>query len=107
MFSMSMSLAFSYSIYFVFLCVCEYNIYESRIKHYTLRIEKREIYHLSFSIYHYLESMYGLHEHYIAPESKKSLWKEIRVFVFIFGIIFGGILVFSNFNLFLLYIKLI
>ena len=44
--------------------------------------------------------MYGLHEHYIAEEPKKSFRKEIRTFVLLFGFIFVGILVFTNLNLF-------
>jgi len=44
--------------------------------------------------------MYWLHEHYITEKPKKSFWKEIRTFVLLFGFIFVGILVFTNFNLF-------
>ncbi len=45
--------------------------------------------------------MYWLHEHYITPpEPKKSFWKEIRLFILFFWLIFVGLLVFSNFNLF-------
>ncbi len=44
--------------------------------------------------------MYGLHEHYIDWPSKNSLWKEIKVFVFLFASVFVGILLFTNFNLF-------
>jgi len=33
-------------------------------------------------------------------QPKRSLWKEIRIFVFLFASVFVGILLFSNFNLF-------
>lgn len=44
--------------------------------------------------------MYGLHEHYMNAAPKTSVWKEIRIFVFLFASVFVGILLFSNFNLF-------
>lgn len=44
--------------------------------------------------------MYWLHEHYMNSQFKRSLWKEIRIFVFLFASVFVGILLFSNFNLF-------
>lgn len=44
--------------------------------------------------------MYWLHEHYINEEPKRSFRKEIRTFALLFGVIFVGILVFTNFNLF-------
>lgn len=44
--------------------------------------------------------MYWLHEHYIHTVPKKSFLKEIRIFILLFGVIFVGILVFTNFNLF-------
>lgn len=44
--------------------------------------------------------MYGLHEHYMTPEPKRSFFREIRTFALIFGIVFVVILVFTNLNLF-------
>lgn len=44
--------------------------------------------------------MYWTHEHHIYHTSKRKFWKEIRIFVLLFGVVFLGILVFSNFNLF-------
>lgn len=53
-------------------------------------------------VYIYIQSfdMYWLHEHYMTEQPKNSLWKEIRTFVLIFVVIFVGILVFTNLNLF-------
>ncbi len=44
--------------------------------------------------------MYWLHEHYIQQVPRRLFWKEIRTFAFFFVVIFVGILVFTNLNLF-------
>lgn len=44
--------------------------------------------------------MYGIHEHYMQESHKKSFLQEIKTFAVFFVVIFVGILIFTNFNLF-------
>ena len=44
--------------------------------------------------------MYGLEEHYINQPPKRSFFREIRTFGIFFGVVFVGVLVFTNLNLF-------